>query len=66
MLRKISNKGIKCAICNINDTVVIDERNENNKICISCYFKNDEKIPKYIPVEQHDLWIIKNHERGSK
>jgi hypothetical protein len=54
-------KPIKCAICN-------EYRNNSfdDKICLICYFENSEKIPKHIPFEQHDLWIIKNNERNKR
>jgi hypothetical protein len=48
------SKGIKCEICN-----TIEVLGTHNRVCLGCYFQHDEKIPKYIPFEQHDLWIIK-------
>jgi hypothetical protein len=62
MLKRIKTKGIKCAICDNSNRLP----GAHNKICLHCYFKNSTNIPKHIPFEQHDIWIIKNHERDSK
>jgi hypothetical protein len=55
-------KGIKCAICNKGQLF----GDEYVKICLNCYFKHDEKLPKHIPEEQHDLWIINYLEKQQK
>lgn len=61
MLKKV-DRDILCGVCNDGSMIL----GVHNKVCLSCYFKHDRKIPKYIPFEQHDLWIIKYHKKGQK
>lgn len=64
MLKRVDSKGkgIKCAICNTTNELL----SAHTKVCLNCYFKHDQKIPKYIPFEQHDSWIISNHKKEQR
>ncbi len=58
----LKSKGVRCAICNSSKIVY----NNPDKVCLNCYFAYSDKIPRHIPLEQHDFWIINHYKKEQK